>query len=293
MNLGTYSPKLESVPSNRAKIVVREALPTGGFGLLDEIREVARYTELLYTLTWREIKIRYKQSIMGLLWALLMPLVIVGAGVIVRVAFASFSGAQVKMEDIALVAVKSAPYAFLVAGTRMGTSSLISNSNLLTKVYMPRLIFPLAAVFAQLLDFFVASAVLGVFVLAVGVGVSWQLLWLPALFVILLMLVVGAAILLSAAGLFFRDVKYVVEVLLTFAIFFVPVFFDSSMLGKWKPLILLNPVSPVLEAVAATVVHHRMPDLSWLGYSLTFAVVFLALVTAAFRKLEPYFAESV
>jgi ABC-type polysaccharide/polyol phosphate export permease len=84
-----------------------------------------------------------------------------------------------------------------------------------------------------------------------------------------------------------------VEVLLTFAIFFVPVFYDSRMMGRWEPLLLLNPVSPSLEAVSATVVGHRAPDLGWLGYSLGFSLVFLILSLAAFRKLEPYFAESV
>ncbi len=286
-------PQLADAPSDHRETVVREAVRPGGFGLAEEIREVLRHRDLLYTLTWREVKVRYKQSVMGLLWALLMPMVIVGAGVIVRFAFASLSGSHVKSSDIAAVAVKSVPYAFLVSGIRLGTSSLISNSNLLTKVYMPRLIFPLSAVFAQLLDFAVASTVIGIFVLVVGVGVSWQLLWLPMLFLILLMLVVGAAVLLSAAGLFFRDVKYLVEVLLTFAVFFVPVFFDAQMLGKWAPLILLNPVSPVLEAVSATVVHHQMPDLTWLAYSFVFGVVFLLLSMAGFRKLEPYFAESV
>jgi homopolymeric O-antigen transport system permease protein len=264
-----------------------------GSGVMDDIREVVRHRDLLYTLTWREIKIRYKQSIMGLLWALLMPLVIVGAGVIVRFVFASLSGSPVKTADIASVAVKSAPYAFMVAAIRLGTSSLIANSTLLTKVYMPRMIFPLSAVFAQLLDFVVASTVLGIFVLAVGIGVSVQLLWLPVLFLALLMLVIGAAVLLSAAGLFFRDVKYLVEVLLTFAVFFVPVFFDTQMLGKWEPLILLNPVSPILEAVSTAVVGHQMPDLGWLAYSLSFGVVFLVLALRVFRRLEPYFAESV
>jgi lipopolysaccharide transport system permease protein len=259
----------------------------------DTLRELFRHRDLLYMITWREIKIRYKQSIMGMLWALLMPLVIVTAGVIVRYTFASLSGVPVRPSDIAAVAVKSAPYAFFVAAIRFGTGSLISNSNLLTKVYMPRLIFPLSAVFAQLLDFLVASVILGILLLIFGIGVSVQLLWLPLLFVGLLGLAAGFAIILSAAGLFFRDVKYLVEVLLTFAVFFVPVFYDTSMLGRWGPLILLNPVSPILEAASATVVAHHPPAFGWLAYSLAFSVVLLIASLATFRKLEPFFAESV
>ena len=203
------------------------------------------------------------------------------------------SGAKIQASDIASVAVKSAPYGFFVAAIRFGTISLVANSNLLTKVYVPRLIFPLAAVLSQLFDFIVASAILAIVVLAIGTGVSMQLLWLPILFIALLTLVVGSAVLLSAASLFFRDVKYLVEVLLTFAVFFVPVFYEARMMGKWEPLFLLNPVSPILEAVSTTVIGHSSPSLGWLSYSFAFGLVFLLGSLVVFRKLEPYFAESV
>jgi lipopolysaccharide transport system permease protein len=260
---------------------------------MNTLRELIQYRDVLYMLVWREIKIRYKQSILGAMWALLMPLIIVGAGIAVRFAFATVSGGKVHAADIAAVAVKSAPYGFLVAGIRFGTQSLIANSNLVTKVYFPRLIFPFAAVLSQLFDFLIASAILGVVVLLVGTGVSIQLLWLPLLFVALMTLVVGAAVLLSAASLFFRDVKYLVEVLLTFAVFFVPVFYESKMMGKWQTLVLLNPISPILEAASATVVGHTGPNLPWVAYSLAFGSLFLCVSLVIFKKLEPYFAESV
>ncbi len=250
----------------------------------EALREVLQHRDLLYMLTWREIKIRYKQSIMGAAWALLMPIVIVGAGVVVRVVFSNFSGEPVRPSDIAAVAVKSAPYAFFVAGVRFGTSSLIGNANLLSKVYMPRLVFPLAAVGAQMMDFAIASSVLGIVLLVLGVGVSAQLLWLPVLFVTLLALVVAAAILLSAASLFFRDVKYLVDVLLTFAVFFVPVVYDANSLGRWRPAILLNPVSPVLQSISDTVVGHQTPDLAWLGYSVAFGVALLFVSVSGLSK---------
>lgn len=256
-------------------------------------RELIQYRDVLYMLVWRDIKIRYKQSVLGAMWALLMPLIIVGAGVAVRVAFGTATGGHVHMRDVAAVAVKSAPYGFLVAAIRFGTLSLISNANLLTKAYVPRLIFPLAAVLSQLFDFFIASSFLGIAVLVMGAGISLQLLWLPVLFVALLALVAGAAIILSAASLFFRDVKYLVEVIFTFAIFFVPVFYESSMMGKWRTLLMLNPLSPILEGVSSSVVDHATPALGWLGYSFAFALAFLGVAVLAFQKLEPYFAESV
>jgi lipopolysaccharide transport system permease protein len=266
---------------------------SGVAALVASAREVLEGRDLLYMITWREIRVRYKQSIIGVLWAVLMPLVIVSAGVIVRFASSSLSGAPVKLTDLTAVAVKAAPWAFLVGSVRSGTSSLVASTSLVTKIYLPRLIFPLAAVTSQLIDFLVGAAVIGILLAAAGTGVSLNLLWVPVLLLGILMLAVGFAILLSAASLFFRDVRYIVEVLLTFAIFFTPVFYDSHQLGRWAPFLLMNPVSPLLEALSTTVVLHQSPDLPWLAYSVSFGFVLLAVSVLLFKKVEPFFAEMV
>ncbi len=262
-------------------------------GIVPQLREVFDRRDLLYILTWREIALKYKQSVMGLLWAVLMPIVVIGAGVIVRYAIASTSGTPLAKADIAAVAVKAAPWAFFVAALRFGTNSLIASANLLTKIYLPRLIFPMAAVLSQLFDFVVASGAILILLALLGVGVSFQLLWLPVLLGLLFLLAVSCAILLSAGSLFFRDVKYIVEIILTFAIFFTPVLYEASMMGKWQPLILLNPVAPILEGLTTTVIKHGAPSLPWLLYSGVWACGLLLIALTMFRRLEPYFAESV
>jgi ABC-type polysaccharide/polyol phosphate export permease len=257
------------------------------------IRELLDHRDLLYMITWREIKVKYKQSVMGMLWAVLMPLVIVCAGLIVRYAFAQVSGTPLAVSDLTSVAVKAAPWAFFVSALRFGTNSLIANTNLVTKIYLPRLVFPLAAVFSQLLDFLVAAVVVSVFMVVARVGLSVHLVWLPLLVGPLIILTVALAIMFSAASLFLRDVKYVVEVFLTFAIFFTPVFYESSLFGHWAPLLLINPVSPLLEGISTTVILHRGPSLPWVSYSLVFTGVLFTVALAMFKKLEPFFAESV
>lgn len=257
------------------------------------LRELLDHRDLLYMITWRDIKVKYKQSMMGLLWAIFMPLVIVGAGLIVRSAFAQVSGTPLALSDLTAVTVKAVPWAFFVSALRFGTNSLVANTHLVTKIYLPRLVFPLAAVGSQLLDFVVAGIVVSVFLLVVGVGLSVHLLWLPLLVGLLIVLAASLTILLSAASLFLRDVKYLVEVCLTFAIFFTPVFYDATLFGDWAPLLLLNPVSPLLEGLASTVIWHRAPSLPWLLYSgaVTAGLFMGALVL--FKQLEPLFAESV
>jgi len=261
--------------------------------LFGAIREVLASRDLVYMITWREVKVKYKQSLMGMLWAVLMPLVIVGAGLVVRLAFTEASGRPLSTFDLASVVVKASPWAFFVSVLRFGTNSLVTNSNLLTKIYLPRLIFPIAAMLAQLVDFGVAVVVVSVFLAVVRAGMSVYLLWLPVLVAVLVVMATSLAVILSAASLFFRDVKYIVEVLLTFAIFFTPVFYDSSLFGRWAPVLLLNPVSPLLEGMASVVVGHREPSLFWLSYSAAVTALLFVVSLMLFKRLEPFFAESV
>ena len=198
-----------------------------------------------------------------------------------------------KTADIASVAVKSLPWAFLVSSIRFACLSLVNNKELVTKIYFPKEIFPLAAVLASLFDLLVASGALVILLFVVQIGGSLYLTWIPVLLVTMILLAAGVGMIVSAASLFFRDVKFIVEVLLTFGIFFTPVFFDVGMLGDKGKWLLLNPVSPILDGFSASVARHQSPNLPWLAYSFGFAVVSLLGGYVFFKHLEPAFAESI
>jgi len=254
--------------------------------------ELHRRRDLLYMMTWREIKVKYKQSVMGFLWAILMPIVIVFAGLTVRVAAAHLAGTTLELQDIVLVTVKAVPWAFFVSAIRFGSNSLIANTNLVTKIYMPREIFPLASVLSQLVDFAVASVVLIVILAIAGLPLQAQLLWIPVLLLLLILLTTALSLFLAAAALFFRDVKYIVEVILTFAIFFTPVFYEVSLFNRWSTLLLLNPVAPLFEGIGAAAAGRPLPAPIWFVYSAVVAVGGCFAALAFFKKVEPYFAES-
>ncbi len=257
------------------------------------IRELIKSRELLYMISWRDIRIKYKQSVMGFMWAILMPMVIIFTGILVRVVMARSSGISLDMQQVASVSVKAVPWAFFVASIRFATNSLTGNGNLVTKIYFPKEIFPLSAVLSQLFDFMIASLILTLFLVFAGVGWSVYLLWVIPLMLTLVLLVAAMGIFLSAANLFLRDVKYLVEMILSFAIFFTPVFYDSELAGKWQPLLLLNPVAPLLEGLNACIVLHRTPDIEWVSYSFAVSVLGACLSMVLFKKLESKFAESI
>lgn len=257
------------------------------------IQELIQYRQLLYTLTWRDVKIKYKQSVMGFFWAIFMPMMIVAAGILVKKAFSILSGNPMDLSQIASVSVKALPWAFFVGSIRFATNSLTGNMNLVTKIYFPREVFPLSATLANLFDFGVASGVLIIILTIARIGVSIHLLWLPLLLILLILITAGLGMILACANLFFRDVKYIVEVILTFGIFFTPVFYEAEMFGKWAPVLLLNPIGAVLEAINDIVVFHQAPNMYWLGYSALWAVFGFLLAWNIFHRAEYAFAENI
>jgi ABC-type polysaccharide/polyol phosphate export permease len=262
-------------------------------GATSDLARLARYRELLFMLAWRDIRVRYKQSAMGLLWAVLMPAIIVGAGALVRVAAAELSGTEVTASDISSVMIRAVLWSFVVSVVRFGTASLVANPSLVTKIAFPKEVFPLAAVLSSAFDFGIALIAVLLALPWLGWTPSLQALWAIPLLGLLVAMVAGATLVLAALNLYFRDVKYIVEVLLTYAIFVTPVLYPASFAGRWEHLVLLNPVAPLLEGISDAIVLAQPPDLSWTAYSAAVAALALGLGYRLFKRLEAEFAERI
>jgi lipopolysaccharide transport system permease protein len=257
-----------------------------------QLRELYKFRQLLFMIAARDIKVRYKQSVMGFFWAVLMPALIVASGVLVRYCYAIASHKPLDMGDLISVATKSVPWAFLVSAIKFSSQSLISNHNLVTRVYFPKEIFPIASVLSQLFDLLIATSVLATLLVIVRFSLNGQVFWAIPLVGITIILAVGIGLFVSAGSLFFRDVKYIVEVFLTFAIFFTPVFYDVKMFGQKGWWLLLNPMAPILEGFSS-IVRGQGLDWYWISYSMAFAILTLVVSYIVFKKIEPKFAESI
>lgn len=272
--------------------------------------ELWKYRGLAYELTRRDIRVRYKQTAMGLAWAVLMPLLIVLSGVLVRYAMAYMGGRQLASEEIAGIAVKAVPWSFFVGALGFATTSLVGNANLMTKIYFPREMLPLAATTAQACDASIGLVALLLVCPLLGVDYGLAILWAPLLLACVLLLTAGTALLAGCANLFLRDVKYIVQVLLTFGIFFTPVFFEPEMFGALGArLMMLNPMAPLLEGMRLAIAynHHLLDTLTvevrgqsvlawspwYLVYSATVAVVVFIAGLIVFHRAERKFAEYV
>lgn len=272
--------------------------------------EVWEHRELLEQLARRDIKLRYKQAAMGFAWAIFMPCLIVLSGLIIRFAMAQISGQTLAKVDIANIAVKGVGWAFFVGALGFATSSLVGNSALVTKIYFPREVLPLSSVGAQSFDTSIGLLTLLVILPFLGVRLHASLVWVPLLLLLLLLFTTGVSLFLSCANLFFRDVKYIVQIVLMFGIFFTPIFYEPSMLGaRGSQLAVLNPLTGILEGLRLSVVEGRdlLQPISivikgverqvwnpWeLAYSATVAIAGMLGSTIMFRRLQHLFAEYV
>jgi ABC-type polysaccharide/polyol phosphate export permease len=276
--------------------------------LADVARQLWSARELLAQITLRDVRIRYTQAVMGFGWAVLMPVLIVAAGLLIRLAMAHVADTEVTRADALGIAVKAMPWAFFVGALSFATTSLTGNYQLVTKVAFPRIVLPISAVLVQACDTAIGSLALLVLLPFLGGAPSAAWLWIPLLALLAFMLTTAACVFVSCANLFFRDVKYLVQVLLSFGIFFTPVFFEPQMLGDvGGRLLMLNPLSPVLEGLRLCVTQgHDLSQtlrvasgdatlLVWTPWYLVWAsgvagVLFVGS-TLLFRRLEHLFAE--
>jgi ABC-type polysaccharide/polyol phosphate export permease len=225
-----------------------------------------------------------------------------------RIVVATLSNTPLEGSSIASLAAKALPWAFFAGALSSATQSIIGNSNLIGKIYFPRESLPLATVLAQSPDLIVGLVILTGVLPFIGVSLTWTSLWVIVISILLVAFTVGCALVLSCANLFYRDVKYIVQVALNFGVFATPVFFEPQMLGRKGAAIMLSlPLSPFVEAMdmamirghslldTVTVATKKGPVVVWapwmFGYAFGLAVVAVYVGVHVFRRGSSRFAE--
>jgi lipopolysaccharide transport system permease protein len=255
------------------------------------IKELWAYRELLYFLTWRDVKVRYKQAVLGIAWAVIQPLA-------TMVIFTVFFGKLARMpsDGIPYPIFSYAallPWMFFLNAVTNSSNSLIGSANLITKVYFPRLIIPGAAVVAALVDFGIA------FVVFVGLfgyyrySLTWSVLLFPVLVVLTVLLALGVGLWTAALNVKYRDVRYALPFALQLWMFATPVIYPSSLMPeKWRWVLAVNPLTGVIEGFRSSLLGR---PLMWgaLGYSAAITVLVVVYAAFYFRRTERHFADIV
>ena len=257
-----------------------------------KLRELWQYRELLFFLIWRDVQVRYRQTALGIGWAILQPLLTMAIFSVVFGRLANLPSDGLPYPIFCFAALL--PWQlFSGALTRAGTS-LVSSSNLLTKVYFPRLIIPISAVAAGLVDFAIALGVLVVLMLFYGLTPGAAILWIPLLVLFALAAALAVGLWLSALNVKYRDVQHLIPFLVMAWMYASPVAYSASLIpaGKWRMLYALNPMTGVIQGFRWALAGGKAPDPS-IFVSAGVVVVLLIGGLFYFRRMERVFADIV
>jgi homopolymeric O-antigen transport system permease protein len=255
-------------------------------------RELWRYRELFQVLAWRDVAIRYKQTAVGIAWAVVRPLLTMAVFTLVFSRLAklpSDGGAPYAVMVLAGVL----PWTFFSTGLSDASNSLVSNANLIGKTYFPRLIVPAATILAASVDFGIGLVILAGMMVWFEVVPGWQMLLLPLVVLAALLTTLGPSLWITAVNVRYRDFRYVVPFLLQLGLYVSPVGFSSGVIPeKWRLLYALNPMADVIDLFRWCILGARSP-IYWPGLGLGAAVAAFALWLGLrqFRRLEKSFAD--
>ena len=258
--------------------------------LMEVVAEQWEYRELLVRMTARDLLLRYKQTVMGFGWAIFMPLVntAIFSVIFTRVAAIDVGTPYPVYAFCGLVA-----WNFFASSLRFSVTSLTSNPSLVTKVYFPREIFPFSAVLVSIVDFAVSALVLAALMLYYRIDVGWPLLMLPAVFLAIVIFTAATALVISMANLFYRDVKYLFEIVIAVWMFATSVVYPIGRVGgKLGAVLTLNPMTHLIDAFRAVLLDQRMPGMAF-GVTFAASVLLLAGAWVMFHQAEFDFAENL
>ena len=282
-----FSPPLWSRALSTFELTIR---PRKGWQAVN-FREIALYRELLAFLIWRDVKIRYRQTLLGGLWAVLQPLV---AMFIFTFVFHRLAGVNSFGPPYPLFAFAGlTPWIFFSTSVQQSSNSLIANQQLVSKVYFPRVFIPLGAIGALLLDMLLSLCLLGLLMLYYRWPLTLNILWLPVFIVAAVLAASGMGLALSALNVSFRDVKYAVPFAIQMGIFVTPVIYPIHYIPeRWQILMGLNPMAGVVLGF-----RHAMlgADVSWpvVTVSMVTSVVLFVIGLLVFRRMESKFADVI
>jgi homopolymeric O-antigen transport system permease protein len=265
--------------------------PSRGWASL-KLADLWEYRELLYFFVWRDVKVRYKQTVLGVAWAVLQPF-------FTMVIFSLFFGQLAKMpSDGVPYPIFSytalLPWMFFANGLNQASNSLVANSNLINKVYFPRLTIPISSVLAGLVDFIPAFLMLLGMMLYFAIYPSANMIWIPAFLLLALVTSLGVGIGLSALNVHYRDVRHTVPFLVQCWLFATPIAYPSSLLPEpWRTIYAINPMVGVVEGFRWALLGTEITPGTMVAVSSLAALALLVVATLYFRRMERSFADVI
>lgn len=257
--------------------------------------DLYRYRELFYILSWRDLKVRYKQTVIGVLWAVLRPFLTM---VVFTIVFGKLAKMQTEGDVPYAIMVFAAmlPWQFFSNALSEASNSLIGNANLLSKVYFPRLIVPASSVITSFVDFMISFVLLIVLMIYYQYVPSWHIIFLPIYIFLSFLAAFGLGLYLTALNVKYRDFRYIIPFIVQFGLYISPVGFSSNVIpDEWKPLYYLNPMVTIIDGFRWCIIRDSTTDPLSIYAFLSFGIslIILSFAIQKFRKMEKTFADLI
>lgn len=254
--------------------------------------ELYKARELLYSWTFREFRVRYSQSVIGAAWAVLQPLVLM---LIFSVVFSLVLGIDTGGIPYPIFSyVGTLPWTLFATSITFAVPSLVSNMNLVSKIYFPREVLPLSSILVALVDFVIAAALLIPMLLLYHIPLTWMVLFVPLILLVQTILTTGISLFASAVNVFYRDVRFVVPLALQVWMYLSPVIYPASNVPEqWRTLYFLNPMAAIIDSYRRVILMGQMPDWPYLGLSAAVSLATLVLGYRYFKRAERQFADLI
>ncbi len=281
-------PTSPPAPAEPAAAAPRRSLRSD---LRELFSELVEYRELLFSMARRDFLLRYKQTVMGIGWSILMP---VTNMVIFTLIFTRVVRLDAGLPYPIYVYAGLLPWNLFASSLRFSVNALVANSSLITKVYFPREVLTFSVILVNLVDFAVGAVILAGLMLYYGVGLHPTIVLLPIVLLVHLAFTAGVALLISMGNLFFRDVKYLIEIVITLWMFATSVVYPVERIGgRLGQLLMLNPMTPIIEAYRSILLRGEWPAPGPFATAAAISLVLLLVSWMMFHRAEPLFAERI
>jgi lipopolysaccharide transport system permease protein len=263
-----------------------------GHLLRDSVSDLWRYRELLYFFAWRDVKVRYRQAVLGAAWAVMQPLftMILFTAIFGRMAHVPSNGIPYPIFSYCALV----PWTYFSSVVSQASSSISGNASLVTKVYFPRLLLPGGTAVAALLDFAIASVLLGGMMFYYHVKLSWLLLLSPLAVLLMVMITTGVSLFVAALSVRYRDIRHVLPFLIQLWMFGTPIIYPATMVpARFRPVLALNPCWGMVDSFRACLLPNQPINFKLIGSSVVAAILLFAGGVYYFRSMEKSFADII
>lgn len=258
--------------------------------MIEKLKEIFNYKELLYNLTAKELKLKYKNSALGFLWSFFNPLMM-----LIVYTFAFKFVMRIKIPNFTVFVLAGLlPWTFFQASVQGSTTSIISNGALIKKVYFPREIIPLSMILSNFVNFLITLIVLFISLLIFRIKIGIYILLTPVILLLMLIFTIGLSLILSALNVVYRDISHFVEIVFMAWFYVTPIVYPMELIpNQYKSILLLNPMTLVVESLRDVIMYDKLPDLLYIIGMIIYALGFVILSYFVFNKREKSFAEDI